>query len=66
MLMLALATSVLKYDHAVKQGQWNQASQFCLLDFPIIELSGKTLGIIGYGELGKAVAQLAQAFGMNI
>lgn len=66
MLMLALATSILKYDHAVKQGQWNQASQFCLLDFPIIELSGKTLGIIGYGELGKAVAQLAQAFGMNI
>ncbi|CAB1218988.1 2-hydroxyacid dehydrogenase [Acinetobacter bouvetii] len=65
-LMLALATSLLKYDRAVKQGQWNKASQFCLLDFPIIELSGKTLGIIGYGELGQAVAKLAQAFGMKI
>ena len=39
-LMLALATSLFKYDRAVKQGEWNKASQFCLLDFPIIELSG--------------------------
>ncbi|MGS0707123.1 2-hydroxyacid dehydrogenase [Acinetobacter sp. ANC 3781] len=65
-LMLALATSLLKYDRAVKQGEWNKASQFCLLDFPIIELEGKTLGIIGYGELGQAVAKLAEAFGMKI
>ena len=50
-LMLALATSLLKYDRAVKQGEWNKASQFCLLDFPIIELSGKMLGIVGYGGL---------------
>lgn len=65
-LMLALATSLLKYDRAVKQGEWNKASQFCLLDFPIIELSGKTLGIVGYGELGQAVAKLAEAFGMKV
>lgn len=65
-LMLALATSLLKYDHAVKQGEWNKASQFCLLDFPIIELAGKTLGIVGYGELGRAVAKLAEAFGMKV
>jgi glycerate dehydrogenase len=65
-LMLVLATSLLKYDRAVKQGEWNKASQFCLLDFPIIELEGKTLGIIGYGELGQAVAKLAEAFGMKI
>src|SRR5690606_30012655 len=65
-LMLALATSLLKYDRAVKQGEWNKASQFCLLDFPIIELEGKTLGIVGYGELGRAVAKLAEAFGMKI
>ncbi|WP_445660053.1 2-hydroxyacid dehydrogenase [Acinetobacter sp. F16] len=65
-LMLALATSLLKYDRAVKQGEWNKASQFCLLDFPIIELAGKTLGIVGYGELGRAVAKLAEAFGMKI
>lgn len=65
-LMLALSTSLLKYDHAVKQGQWNKSPIFCLLDFPIVELSGKTLGILGYGELGKAVAKLAEAFGMKI
>ena len=65
-LMLALATSLLKYDHAVKQGEWNKSPIFCLLDFPIVELSGKTLGIIGYGELGQAVAKLADAFGMKI
>lgn len=66
MLMLTLATSFLKYDHAVRQGQWSKSSQFCLLDYPIVELSNKTLGIVGYGELGQAVAQLAQAFGMKI
>ncbi|OTG80656.1 2-hydroxyacid dehydrogenase [Acinetobacter sp. ANC 4648] len=65
-LMLALANSLLQYNQAVKQGAWNKSSSFCLLDFPIIELSGKTLGILGYGELGKAVAKLAKAFGMNV
>ena len=66
MLMLNLATSCLQYDRAVQQGEWNKASQFCLLDYPIIELSGKTLGILGYGELGQAVVKLAEAFGMRI
>ena len=65
-LMLALATSLMQYDQAVRQGKWNTATQFCLLDFPIVDLSGKTLGIIGYGELGKAVAKLAEAFGMQV
>ena len=66
MLMLNLATSFRQYDRAVQNGEWNKASQFCLLDYPIIELEGKTLGILGYGELGKAVAKLAEAFGMKI
>ena len=65
-LMLALATSLLQYDRAVQQGQWNTSPIFCLLDFPIVELEGKTLGILGYGELGQAVAKLAEAFGMKI
>ena len=54
--MLALATSLLQYDRAVQHGQWNKSPIFCLLDFPIVELEGKTLGILGYGELGQAVA----------
>ena len=66
MLMLALATSVIKYDRAVRQGEWNKSPIFCLLDFPIVELAGKILGILGYGELGQAVAKLAEAFGMKI
>ena len=65
-LMLALATSLLQYDRAVQQGQWNKSPIFCLLDFPIVELEGKTLGILGYGELGQAVAKLAEAFGMKV
>jgi glycerate dehydrogenase len=64
--MLALATNVLKYNQAVQQGRWQQAEQFCFLDFPIVELSGKTLGVLGYGELGQEVARLAQALGIKI
>ena len=66
MLMLNLATSFLSYQRALQQGQWQKASQFCLLDAPIVELAGKTLGIVGYGELGHAVAKLAEAFGMKV
>lgn len=65
-LMLALATNVLQYHQAVQHGRWQQAEQFCFLDFPIVELSGKTLGVLGYGELGQEVARLAQALGMKI
>ena len=39
---------------------------FCLMDYPIIDLEGRTLGIIGFGELGKAVGKLAEAFGMRV
>lgn len=66
MLMLNLATSFLPYQQKLQQGEWQKATQFCLLDAPIVELSGKTLGIVGYGELGKAVAKLAEAFGMKV
>ena len=66
MLMLNLATSLLQYDRAVRAGEWNKSTQFCLMDYPIMELSGKTLGIVGYGELGQAVAKLAEAFGMQV
>ena len=65
-LLLALATRLVDYNKAVADGQWQQAKQFCLLDFPIVELQGKTLGLFGHGELGSAVARLAEAFGMRV
>lgn len=66
MLLLALATRLPDYQRAVAAGQWQTARQFCLLDFPIVELEGKTLGLLGHGELGSAVAKLAEAFGMQV
>ncbi|MDD0975164.1 2-hydroxyacid dehydrogenase [Pseudomonas fontis] len=65
-LLLALATRLPDYQQAVADGKWAQAKQFCLLDFPIVELEGKTLGLLGHGELGGAVARLAEAFGMRV
>nr|MBF0681518.1 2-hydroxyacid dehydrogenase [Pseudomonas sp.] len=66
MLLLALATRLPDYQGAVARGRWQESGQFCLLDFPIVELAGKTLGVLGHGELGSAVARLAEAFGMKV
>ena len=66
MLMLVLITRFESYRQAVREGAWQRSSQFCLLDYPIGELAGRTLGILGYGELGQQVARLASAFGMHI
>ncbi len=66
MLMLNQARHFSDYQVLVKHGGWQKSQFFCPLDYPIIELSGKTLGIIGHGELGQAVAQVAQAFGMQV
>ncbi len=66
LLLLALATRLPDYQRAVQQGLWQKSAQFCLLDFPIMELEGKTLGLLGHGELGGAVARLAEAFGMRV
>lgn len=65
-LLLALCTRLIDYHQAVRDGRWQQARQFCLLDYPIRELADKTLGIVGYGELGQRVAQVATAFGMQV
>jgi glycerate dehydrogenase len=66
-LLLNLTRHLGDYRQAVAQGRWQQSRQFCLLDYPIHELNGRTLGIVGYGELGEAVARAAsQAFGMEV
>lgn len=66
MLMLNLTTRFEDYRTNVQQGAWSQSERFCLMDFQALELHGKTLGLIGAGELGQAVAKLAEAFGMRV
>jgi glycerate dehydrogenase len=66
MLMLTLRRNLRAYLEDVRAGAWQQANQFCLLDHPIHDLRGTTLGIIGYGFLGKAVGSLVHAVGMKL
>lgn len=54
------------YDRFVKDGGWVRSPSFSAFEFPTVELDGKTLGIIGYGRIGHAVAKIALAFGMNV
>lgn len=65
-LILALATRLLDYNRDVREGRWAKSDMFCLMDHPIMELEGKTLGIVGFGDLGQGVAERAKAFGMNV
>ncbi|MXS85636.1 2-hydroxyacid dehydrogenase [Nitrosomonas sp. HPC101] len=66
MFMLNFACRFVEYQQLIKRGGWQASPYFCPLDFGITELAGKTLGVIGYGELGSAVANIAQAFGMKL
>ena len=66
MLILSLSGRLLETRNNIRQGQWQRSPFFCLLNAPFSELQGKTLGIIGYGVLGKAVARVAESFGMIV
>jgi len=65
-LMLALVRRLPEYQKAVLAGKWQRSNTFSMLDYPITSLAGRKLGIIGYGVLGRAVAQVAKAFGMQV
>lgn len=65
-LLLEMCHHVGDHSLAVKKGEWTKRKDFCFWNTPLIELDGKTLGIIGFGQIGRATAKLAQAFGMNI
>ena len=65
-LILALSTRLMDYNSAIKNGAWQRSENFCLLDYPIDEISGKILGIIGYGALGQAVAKVAPSLGLEV
>ncbi|TDT72220.1 glycerate dehydrogenase [Hypnocyclicus thermotrophus] len=64
--ILALATNICKYDKSVKEGEWSQSPIFTLLKYPMFDITDKTLGIIGYGEIGKKVEELAKNIGMKV
>jgi len=64
-LILSLSTQLQNYQRAAQE-DWRKSPFFSVLDYPITELAGKTLGIIGYGELGRGVATIGRAFGMKV
>ena len=65
-LILALRRSLLPYRDSIRSGRWQEAEQFCYFDYPIRDLAGSTLGIIGDGVLGRAVAEIARGFKLKI
>jgi glycerate dehydrogenase len=65
-LIFALRRSIVAYHTSVKAGRWQQAQQFCYFDYPIKDLAGSTLGIIGEGALGQSVAAIGKALGMRV
>jgi glycerate dehydrogenase len=65
-LIFSLRRSLHAYQDAVRAGRWQQAGQFCFFDYPIRDLAGSTLGIIGGGALGSSVARIGEALGMEV
>lgn len=65
-LLLEMCHHVWAHSEAVKQGAWTRSLDFCFWNYPLIELAGKTMGIIGLGRIGRSVARIAQAFGLSV
>src|SRR5438477_9467294 len=65
-LLLELTQHAGHHAQTVRDGRWTKCPDFCYWDYPLVELDALTMGIIGFGRIGKAVAELAMAFGMNV
>lgn len=65
-LLLEICHQVGHHDRAVHAGRWSESPDFCFWDTPQMELAGKTMGIIGFGRIGRAVGRIARAFGMKV
>ncbi len=65
-LLLELTQRVGHHAQTVRDGRWSRNPDFCYWDFPLIELDGLTMGIVGFGQIGRAVGELARAFGMTV
>ena len=65
-LLLELCLHVQRHSDSVMEGKWAKSADWCFWDYPLMELSGKTIGIIGFGRIGQQVGDVATAFGMKI
>jgi len=65
-LLLELTQHVAHHSDTVRQGRWGRIDDFCYWDFPLIELAGLTLGLVGCGRIGQATARIGRAFGMEV
>lgn len=65
-MLLDICHHAAHHSQAVHEGRWSACADFCFWDYPLMELSGKTMGIIGFGRIGRAVGKLANAFGMKV
>jgi len=65
-LLLEICHRVGHHDRAVKEGRWTSSIDFCFWDYPLIELAGKTMGIVGFGRIGQTTGRIAKAMGMNV
>lgn len=65
-LLLELCHHVWAHSESVKAGEWTASADWCYWKYPLVELAGKTMGVIGLGRIGKRVAEIAEAFGMTV
>lgn len=65
-LLLEICHHIGHHDRAVHEGRWSESPDWCFWDYPLIELSGKTMGIIGFGRIGQCTGRIAQALGMRV
>ena len=65
-LLLEICHHIGHHDQTVKEGKWQNCPDFCYWDYPLIELAGKTLGIIGFGRIGRRTGEIAKALGMHV
>ena len=64
-MLLEICGRVAHHSERVHGGAWQKSGDWCFWDYPIIELAGKTIGIIGFGKIGQTVGKIASALGMN-